>query len=111
MRDPSYVGDFRARRLALRRHKLFATGLLIIAAVVLVGARLLSEPSFVGRLIAAAAEAAIIGGLADWFAVTALSEDPSGCRSRIPLSSRLTRTISADRSAALSETNSSTLNC
>lgn len=52
--------------------------MLIIAALILVGTRLLSEPTYATRLMTAAAEAAIIGGLADWFAVTALFRRPLG---------------------------------
>ena len=78
MRKASLIGDSEARRLALRRQKLLATSLLIIAELILVGARLLPEPTYATRLMTAAAEAAIIGGLADWFAVTALFRRPLG---------------------------------
>ena len=55
-----------------------ATALLVIAAVVFVVARLL-EPRFpwLGYL-RATAEAAMVGGVADWFAVTALFRQPMG---------------------------------
>src|SRR6516225_6615075 len=58
MRKASLIGDSEARRLALRRQKLLATSLLIIAALILVGARLLSEPTYATRLMTAAAEPA-----------------------------------------------------
>ena len=55
-----------------------ATALLVIAAVVFVVARLL-EPRFpwLGYL-RATAEASMVGGVADWFAVTALFRQPMG---------------------------------
>ncbi len=68
------------RRRDLRRMKLIATGLIVLAAVVyLVAARWERSggPEWVGYL-AAAAEAGMIGGLADWFAVTALFKHPLG---------------------------------
>ena len=66
------------RRRDLRRMKTVATGLIAIAAVVYVAAARWERsggPEWVGYL-AAAAEAAMIGGLADWFAVTALFKHP-----------------------------------
>jgi uncharacterized membrane-anchored protein YjiN (DUF445 family) len=66
------------RRRELRRMKAGATGLLLVAAVVFVVARSL-EPERPGWGWArAAAEAALVGGLADWFAVTALFRRPLG---------------------------------
>jgi uncharacterized membrane-anchored protein YjiN (DUF445 family) len=70
------IRDLETRRLGLRRSKRRATGLLVLAVLVLIGTRLVQEPSFAIRLITAAAEAAIVGGLADWFAVTALFRRP-----------------------------------
>jgi uncharacterized membrane-anchored protein YjiN (DUF445 family) len=52
--------------------------LLGIAVVVFLGLRFFPEPGFGVRLINAAAEAAIVGGLADWFAITALFRHPLG---------------------------------
>jgi len=66
------------RRHDLRRMKAIATGLIAVAAVVYVLAARVERaggPEWVGYL-AAAAEAAMIGGLADWFAVTALFRHP-----------------------------------
>lgn len=74
---PSITGA-EAKRTALRRNKRLATGLLLVAVAVAVGTALWSDPSFAIRLINAAAEAAIVGGLADWFAVTALFRRPLG---------------------------------
>jgi uncharacterized membrane-anchored protein YjiN (DUF445 family) len=68
------------RRADLRRMKAFATGLLLVAALVFVVTRLAEQagaPAWVGYLNAAA-EAGMVGGLADWFAVTALFRRPLG---------------------------------
>jgi hypothetical protein len=73
-----------------------ATGLLVVMAAVFVAARAF-EPRYPGWLVKAFAEAAMVGGLADWFAVTACSATRSACRSRTPRSSRATRTASARR--------------
>jgi len=40
--------------------------------------QLIDMPGFAARLVIAASEAAIVGGLADWFAVTALFRHPLG---------------------------------
>lgn len=60
--------------------KATATGLLLLAVGVYVGGRRWQSagaPGWVGYLTAAA-EAGIVGGLADWFAVTALFRHPLG---------------------------------
>jgi uncharacterized membrane-anchored protein YjiN (DUF445 family) len=58
--------------------KLAATGLLVIMAALFVGTRLL-EPGYPWLgYVKAFAEAAMVGGLADWFAVTALFRHPLG---------------------------------
>ncbi len=62
----------------LRRMKLFAAGLLVLAAVVYVAARLAGERTGVIGAVEATAEAAMVGALADWFAVTALFRHPLG---------------------------------
>jgi uncharacterized membrane-anchored protein YjiN (DUF445 family) len=71
-------GDLQAKRARLRRSRAGATGLLIIAVLIFLAARLFLEPSFGQRLLIAASEAAMVGGLADWFAVTALFRRPLG---------------------------------
>ena len=78
MRQAPYIADVESKRRALRRNKLVAGGLLVIAVLVFIGIRLFGRPSFAAELISAAAEAAIVGGLADWFAVTALFRRPLG---------------------------------
>ncbi len=65
---------------ALRRMKGVALGLLVVAAVVFLIALRMEEnggPAYWGY-IRAMAEAGVVGGLADWFAVTALFRHPLG---------------------------------
>ena len=58
--------------------KVVATGMLVAAAVVYVVARTAdSDAAWIGYVVAAA-EAAMVGALADWFAVTALFRHPLG---------------------------------
>ncbi|MBV7302125.1 DUF445 domain-containing protein [Corynebacterium sp. TAE3-ERU2] len=68
------------RRRGLRKYKTIATGLLLLATVVYLLCRWLeAQPgetaTWVG-FVRAGAEAGMIGGLADWFAVTALFRHP-----------------------------------
>ena len=68
------------RRRGLRRMKTVATALLVVAAVVYAVTRrwqATGAPGWVGYLNAAA-EAGMVGALADWFAVTALFRHPLG---------------------------------
>ena len=66
------------RRVALRRMKTIATSLLLVMAAIFVIAWLL-EPSYPWLgYVRAAAEAGMVGALADWFAVTALFRHPLG---------------------------------
>jgi len=66
------------QRQALRRNRMFATGLLIAVALVFLGTLLVPEPGFWTRLLRATAEAGVAGALADWFAVTAVFRRPLG---------------------------------
>ena len=68
----------RQRLRALRRMKATAGGLLVAAAVVYVLCRALTDGSGGWGYLQAAAEASMVGGLADWFAVTALFRHPLG---------------------------------
>jgi len=68
--------DFQRR--ALRRNRLIATALLGAMAVLFIATTLPSQPGFWILLVRATAEAALVGGLADWFAVTALFRKPLG---------------------------------
>jgi len=68
--------DREARR-ALARHKLFATALLgLMAALTLASYAL--PAGFPAAILQAAAKAGFVGGIADWFAVTALFRHPLG---------------------------------
>lgn len=81
MPGPSPEAEAERRRI-LRKHKAFVTGLLIIAAIIFIACSWWQNqpdgaPVWVGY-VRAAAEAGMIGGLADWFAVTALFRHPLG---------------------------------
>jgi len=68
-------------RQALARQKALATGLLVAMAVLMLGGVALAHAfpgSFSSRLLEASAKAGLVGGLADWFAVTALFRHPLG---------------------------------
>ncbi len=71
-------GDEVAQRRDLRRMKARATALLVAAGAVFVAARLLEDRHHGWGFLRATAEAAMVGGLADWFAVTALFRRPLG---------------------------------
>lgn len=66
------------QRNRLKRNRLLATSLLGFMAVVFLGTHLVPDPGLAVQLLRAAAEAGIVGGLADWFAVTALFRHPLG---------------------------------
>ena len=67
-----------ARRADMARIRRRATGLLVLAGVVFVVARIF-EPRWPWLgFVRATAEASLVGGLADWFAVTALFRQPLG---------------------------------
>jgi uncharacterized membrane-anchored protein YjiN (DUF445 family) len=66
------------QRRGLRRNRLIATALLVMVAVIFIGTTLMPQPGFWTLLVRATAEAALVGGLADWFAVTALFRRPLG---------------------------------
>src|SRR5213075_546965 len=76
--QPAPVPDEAARRLRLERMKRRATEMLVVATIIFVVTHLLeSRFGWIG-FVRAAAEAAMVGGLADWFAVTALFLHPMG---------------------------------
>ena len=68
--------DALARR-TLRSHRMFASGLLILMATLTI-ATYLAPPNWWSGLLQASAKAGFIGGIADWFAVTALFRHPLG---------------------------------
>lgn len=78
MTTPPPVLDEAARRAALARMKLVATGLLVVALIVFVVARLFEPLHPWLGYVRATAEASLVGGVADWFAVTALFRHPLG---------------------------------
>jgi len=63
---------------ALRRMRLVAAGLLVLMAALYVAARAFDPFYPAAGFLRAFAEAAMVGGLADWFAVTALFRHPLG---------------------------------
>ncbi|BEV05422.1 DUF445 domain-containing protein [Chryseobacterium gambrini] len=69
-----------AKRKQLRKYKAFATGLFVLMAVLYIGTTLLQktiDSHWIGY-VRAFSEAAMVGALADWFAVTALFRHPLG---------------------------------
>jgi len=69
-----------AKRKQLRKYKAFATGLFVLMAVLFIGTTLLQitiDSHWIGY-VCAFSEAAMVGALADWFAVTALFRHPLG---------------------------------
>ncbi|HEX2188186.1 MAG TPA: DUF445 domain-containing protein [Longimicrobiaceae bacterium] len=70
--------DEEAKRVQLDRMKRRASGLLVVAAFVYVAARILEERYPWLGYVRATAEAGMVGGIADWFAVTALFRHPLG---------------------------------
>jgi uncharacterized membrane-anchored protein YjiN (DUF445 family) len=70
--------DDEVARSRVRRMKTAATSALVVAAVVYVLTTVLTDGQGLSGYVSAAAEAAMVGGLADWFAVTALFRHPLG---------------------------------
>lgn len=64
-------------RRNLTRYRRFATGLLVLMLALMLGAYQL-PPGYWSALLQASAKAGLVGGLADWFAVTALFRRPLG---------------------------------
>ena len=62
----------------LRRNRLIATLLLGAMAALFISTSFAAQPGFWILLVRATAEAALVGGLADWFAITALFRQPLG---------------------------------
>jgi uncharacterized membrane-anchored protein YjiN (DUF445 family) len=62
----------------LTRMRTIATSLLAVMAIIFVGAKLLQPAYSFLSFVSAFAEAAMVGALADWFAVTALFRRPLG---------------------------------
>lgn len=66
------------QRTDLRRMKLLATAMLVLAALVFIVFRGLEQDYGWAGYVRATAEAAMVGAFADWFAVTALFKHPLG---------------------------------
>ena len=66
--------------MKLQRMKMIATGLLVLAGIIYVAATVLEPRHPALYYVAAAAEAAMIGAIADWFAVVALFHHPLNLR-------------------------------
>ena len=75
---PARPFDDPVRQARLDRMRRRATGLLVLAAIVFLVAHHFAAAHPVFPWIRAAAEASLVGGLADWFAVTALFRHPLG---------------------------------
>jgi uncharacterized membrane-anchored protein YjiN (DUF445 family) len=75
--DGSHEENARQR---LKRNRSLATGLLLAMGVTYAATHLVREPGFGMLLVRSGAEAGVVGGLADWFAVTALFRYPLGLR-------------------------------
>ncbi|MET9431280.1 MULTISPECIES: DUF445 domain-containing protein [unclassified Streptomyces] len=76
----SYTAADEEKRRGVRRMKLMATGMLLLVAVIYTLATWARNSGVSGwpGYVAAAAEAGMVGALADWFAVTALFRRPLG---------------------------------
>ena len=70
------------KKIQLRRYKMFATGLFVLMAIIFVVMTILEKknPAHWIGYIRAFSEAAMVGALADWFAVTALFNYPLGIK-------------------------------
>jgi uncharacterized membrane-anchored protein YjiN (DUF445 family) len=72
-------GSYEERRVReLKRWKRRANGSLLVALIVFLLSHFLGDETGINGWIRAASEAALIGGIADWFAVTALFRHPLG---------------------------------
>ena len=70
------------KKIQLRRYKMFATGLFVLMAIIFIIMTILEKKNhayWIGY-IRAFSEAAMVGALADWFAVTALFNYPLGIK-------------------------------
>ena len=70
------------KKIQLRNYKMIATGLFVLMAIIFVVMTVLQKnnPSHWIGYVRAFAEAAMVGALADWFAVTALFHHPLGLK-------------------------------
>src|SRR5512143_3819604 len=73
----SSADEIQVRR-TLRRNRLLATGLLALMVAIAVATHFVPSKTWLVQLVRAGAEAGIVGGLADWFAITVLFRHPLG---------------------------------
>lgn len=66
------------KQSALQRTRSLATGLLVLATGIYVACNILAPDQVWAGFVMATAEAAMVGAIADWFAVTALFRHPLG---------------------------------
>ncbi|MBL6690605.1 MAG: DUF445 domain-containing protein [Pseudomonadales bacterium] len=71
--DPERIAE-------LQRMKQLATGLLLLVAFIYTGSAYLEHQYYWVSYVNAASEAAMVGAIADWFAVTALFRHPAGLK-------------------------------
>lgn len=66
------------RQARLRRNRIYATSLLTVMGATYFATYTVPEPGYFTLLIRSGAEGGAVGGLADWFAITALFRRPLG---------------------------------
>src|SRR3954451_10344908 len=74
------IKDEELKREALDKMKVRATGMLVVATAIYIVTRQLEDRWPWLGYVRATAEASMVGGLADWFAVTALFRYPMGLK-------------------------------
>ena len=72
------VHDEEEKQARLDQMRRVASGMLVVAAAIFIGTHVLDPAYAWVGFVRAAAEAAMVGGIADWFAVTALFRHPLG---------------------------------
>ncbi|MBG6183485.1 uncharacterized membrane-anchored protein YjiN (DUF445 family) [Arthrobacter sp. CAN_A214] len=78
--DGETIGTDDQRAAGLRRMKTFATSMLVVMAIIFLGAFAFQEQYPWLQYVRAAAEGGMVGAIADWFAVTALFKHPMGLK-------------------------------
>ena len=79
MTSPNFAGSWDEERAAqLRVARRRATGLLILVVLIFAATHLFTDGRGFWGFVQAASEAGVVGGIADWFAVTALFRHPLG---------------------------------
>ncbi|MCK8516319.1 DUF445 domain-containing protein [Methylonatrum kenyense] len=77
MKEPDWPTEA-WQRAVVDRHRRFATACLVGAGLIYFATQFVEQPGFWVLLLRSGAEAGLIGGIADWFAVTALFRRPMG---------------------------------